>query len=190
MVREYRFWQLRKDSGQRREHVGAALRVRRDRPSLLRREPRVVVDDVEERFVDLADVVEEGDPSDAATHASGESCGVGEDERVLGDAADMVAQIDNIMRMLLTDKDLVQIIPFAAGAYAAADGYFVLLEFEEESNLFPMVFIEGLTDNRYLQRADEIARYRETIEYLRGRALNVSDSIALMNEMRQNYASR
>jgi transcriptional regulator with XRE-family HTH domain len=110
--------------------------------------------------------------------------------RSVGDAAVMVAQIDKILGTVRADKALVQIIPFAAGAYAAADGYFVLLEFEEESNLFPMVFIEGLTDNRYLQRADEIARYRETIEYLRGRALNVSDSIALMSEMRQNYASR
>jgi hypothetical protein len=53
-----------------------------------------------------------------------------------------------------------------------------------------MVFIEGLADNQYLQRADEVARYRETVEYLRGRALNTSDSIALMNEMRDNYASR
>ena len=110
--------------------------------------------------------------------------------RSVGDAAAMVAQIDKILRRVRTNEALVQIIPFAAGAYAAADGYFVLLEFDEESNLFPMVFIEGLTDNRYLQRADEIARYRETIEYLRGRALNVSDSIALMNEMRQSYASR
>ena len=98
--------------------------------------------------------------------------------------------IDKILRMVRSGKVLVQIIPFAAGAYAAADGYFVLLEFEEDSNLWPMVFIEGLTENQYLQRRDYIARYRETIEYLRGRALSKSDSVTLMNEMRKSYASR
>jgi transcriptional regulator with XRE-family HTH domain len=110
--------------------------------------------------------------------------------RSVGDPSIMVAQIDKVLRMVRSDKALVQIIPFATGAYAAADGYFVLLEFEEDSNLWPMVFIEGLTDNLYLQRRDYIARYRETIEYLRGRALSKSDSVTLMNEMRKAYASR
>lgn len=110
--------------------------------------------------------------------------------RSVGEPALMVAQLDKILQMMHGGKVLAQIIPFAAGAYAAMDAFFSLLEFEEDSNLFPMVFIEGLADNQYLQRADEIARYRETVEYLRGRALNTSDSIALMNEMRDNYASR
>jgi transcriptional regulator with XRE-family HTH domain len=110
--------------------------------------------------------------------------------RSVGDAPTMVGQIEKILRMVRSGKALVQIIPFAAGAYAAADGYFVLLEFEEDSNLWPMVFIEGLTENQYLQRRDYIARYRETIEYLRGRALSKSDSVTLMNEMRKSYASR
>jgi len=102
----------------------------------------------------------------------------------------MVAQLDKILQMMRSGRVLAQIIPFSAGAYAAMDAFFSLLEFEEDSNLFPMVFIEGLVDNQYLQRADEIARYRETVEYLRGRALNTSESIALMSEMRDNYASR
>jgi transcriptional regulator with XRE-family HTH domain len=110
--------------------------------------------------------------------------------RSVGGPSLMVAQLDKILEMMRSGKVLAQIIPFSAGAYAAMDAFFSLLEFEEDSNLFPMVFIEGLADNQYLQRADEIARYRETVEYLRGRALNTSGSIALMNEMRDNYASR
>jgi transcriptional regulator with XRE-family HTH domain len=102
----------------------------------------------------------------------------------------MTAQLDKIADIVRSGKAIVQIIPFSAGAYAAADGYFVLLEFEEDSNLWPMVFIEGLSGNQYLQRSDDIARYRETIEYLRGRALNQGDSVALMMEMRDHYACR
>jgi transcriptional regulator with XRE-family HTH domain len=107
--------------------------------------------------------------------------------RSVGGPSLMVSQLDKIIRMARGGKALVQIIPFAAGAYAAADGYFVLLEFEEDSNLWPVVFIEGLADNQYLQHRNEIARYRETIEYLCGRALNQGDSIALMRKMQANY---
>jgi transcriptional regulator with XRE-family HTH domain len=97
----------------------------------------------------------------------------------------MAAQLEKILQTVRSGKAIVQIIPFAAGAYAAADGYFVLLEFEEDSNLWPIVFIEGLSGNQYLQHRSDIARYRETIEYLSSRALNLSDSVALMTEMRE-----
>jgi transcriptional regulator with XRE-family HTH domain len=110
--------------------------------------------------------------------------------RGVGGPALMVAQLDKILETVRSDKAIVQVIPFTAGAYAAADGYFVLLDFEEDSNLWPMVFIEGLAGNQYLQHRDDIARYRETIEYLRGRALSKSDSVKLMIKMRKSYASR
>ena len=74
-----------------------------------------------------------------------------------------------------------------AGAYAAADSYFVLLEFDDESNLWPVVYIEGLTDNQYLQRGSDIARYRETVEYLRDRALDPGGSTEFMENVRKEY---
>ena len=102
----------------------------------------------------------------------------------------MATQLDKILQMVRTKRALIQIIPFAAGAYAAADGYFVLLEFEEDSNLWPVVYIEGLADNQYLQHRNDIARYRETVNYLCGRALNPADSTELMVEMRKSYARK
>jgi len=109
--------------------------------------------------------------------------------RGVGGPALMVEQLDKILETVRSNKAIVQVIPFAVGAYAAADGYFVLLEFEEESDLWPVIFIEGLAGNQYLQRKDDIARYRETIEYLRGRALSPHDSIELMFKVRESYAS-
>lgn len=109
--------------------------------------------------------------------------------RGVGGSALMAAQLDKILEIVRSGRATVQIIPFAAGAYAAADGYFVLLEFEEDSNLLPIVYIEGLIDNHYLQRKDDIARYRETTAYLQGRALSPRDSMALMVEVQKNYAT-
>jgi hypothetical protein len=99
----------------------------------------------------------------------------------------MAAQVGKILQLVHSDRITVQVIPFKAGAYAAADSYFVLLEFEDESNLWPVVYIEGLTDNQYLQRGSDIARYRETVDYLRDRALDPDGSTEFMENVRKEY---
>jgi transcriptional regulator with XRE-family HTH domain len=104
--------------------------------------------------------------------------------RGVGGPTVMAAQIDKVLGAVASDKAIVQIISFDAGAYVAADGYFVLLEFAEATDLWPVVFIEGLAGNQYLERRVDIARYRETIDYLLTRALSSSDSVKLMTKVR------
>jgi hypothetical protein len=53
--------------------------------------------------------------------------------------------------------------------------------------LGPVIYIEGLTDNQYLQRGLDIARYRETVEYLRDRVLDPDGSIKFMEKVRKEY---
>lgn len=107
--------------------------------------------------------------------------------RGVGSSSLMAAQVGKILQVVRNDRITVQVIPFRAGAYAAADSYFVLLEFDDESNLWPVVYIEGLTDNQYLQRGSDIARYRETVDYLRDRALDPDGSIEFMESVRKEY---
>lgn len=107
--------------------------------------------------------------------------------RGVGNPSQMAAQVGKVLQLVHSDRITVQVIPFKAGAYAAADSYFVLLEFDDESNLWPVVYIEGLTDNQYLQRGPDIARYRETVEYLRDRALDPDGSIEFMENVRKEY---
>ena len=101
----------------------------------------------------------------------------------------MAAQLDKAIDAQRRAKAVIQVIPFDIGAYAAADGYFVLLEFDKDSGLSPVVFIEGLTGNKYLEREADIARYRETIEYLRNLALSPNNSMRRVIEMQKTYAS-
>jgi transcriptional regulator with XRE-family HTH domain len=107
--------------------------------------------------------------------------------RGVGNLSLMAAQVSKVLQLVHGNRITVQVIPFKAGAYAAADSYFVLLEFDDESNLWPVVYIEGLTDNQYLQRGPDIARYRETVEYLRDRALDPDGSIEFMENVRKEY---
>ncbi len=102
----------------------------------------------------------------------------------------MAAQLDKVLDAQRRGKAIIQIIPFDIGAYAGADGNFVLLEFDEDSGLTPIVFIEGLSSNKYLQRDADVDRYRETIEYVRNLALSPNGSTQRIAEIRRTYVSR
>ena len=60
---------------------------------------------------------------------------------------------------------------------------------EQHSPQRPVVYVEGLFTNRYLERPDEISRYREAMEYLRDAALSPRDSLGLITKIRDNYQS-
>jgi transcriptional regulator with XRE-family HTH domain len=109
--------------------------------------------------------------------------------RPVGGARLMLAQFDKVLAAARHGKTTLQIITFDVGEYAAVDSYFVLLEFDVESNLSPVVFIEGLTGNQYVERRDDIARYRESIESMRDSALSPRDSLSFMDKLREVYAS-
>ena len=99
----------------------------------------------------------------------------------------MAAQIDKILQAESAGKATIQIIPFDYGPPAAQDSNFVLLEFDDATKISPIVFVEGLTGNQYVERAPDIDRYKEAIEYLRYSALNAHDSVQHITDMRKRY---
>jgi transcriptional regulator with XRE-family HTH domain len=99
----------------------------------------------------------------------------------------MAAQLDKVLETERHGHATILIIPFSVGVPVAQDSNFVLLEFEDESNISPIVFVEGLTGNQYLERKAYIARYREAIDYLRDSALSPRDSLQYVAEMRKTY---
>ncbi len=73
---------------------------------------------------------------------------------------------------------------FHAGAHGSTDSNFDLLEFD--GSLLPsLVFVEGLVSHLYLERPDEIKRYREALEYLRDEALTPRESLAFVAHIRR-----
>ena len=50
-----------------------------------------------------------------------------------------------------------------------------------------IVYVEGLVRPSYHDRKDEVARYREAIDYLRDSALSPRDSMALIDKMLKAY---
>ena len=112
--------------------------------------------------------------------------------RLIGSSAIMAEQLENVANAIREGKTVVQVIPFSAGkSPAAQDSNFVLLEFgEEQQHRQPIVFVEGLTGNQYLEHKAHIARYREAIDYLRDAALSPSDSVNCIDEARKAFGGK
>jgi transcriptional regulator with XRE-family HTH domain len=106
--------------------------------------------------------------------------------RHVGGPAVMKAQLDKILSLMREEKAAVQVIPYEVGAYGAIDSNFIYLEFAG-TRLPDLVFVEGLATNLYLERPDELERYREALDYLRDEALNPRDSAKRIEEIRDKF---
>jgi len=111
-------------------------------------------------------------------------------QRPVGGPKKMAHQLEKIIEDAASGKVAVQLIPFDAGADAAADAHFVLLEFKDMTLSPPVVFLEGLTGNQYIEREADIDRYREAIRYLQGCALSQEESVSRIDELRKAYYSQ
>src|SRR5690242_12832480 len=93
MVRDDAFRQVGVERGDGCEDVGPAPRMRVDLTSFRWREVGALVNDVEERFVDLSNVMKQGDPLDDFFLMLVELCGIGKDERVGSNASHVSARL-------------------------------------------------------------------------------------------------
>lgn len=103
--------------------------------------------------------------------------------RQVGGPLVMKAQLEKILSFIREERAAVQVIPYEVGAYGAIDSNFAYLEFA--GTMLPdLVFVEGLVSHLYLERPDELERYREALDYLRDEALNPRDSAKKIEEIR------
>jgi transcriptional regulator with XRE-family HTH domain len=106
--------------------------------------------------------------------------------RQVGGPTVMKAQLDKIVSLAREEKAAVQVIPYEVGAYGAIDSNFDYLEFA--GTMLPdLVFVEGLVSHLYLERPEELERYREALDYLRDEALNPRDSVRKIEEIRDTF---
>jgi len=97
--------EVRIEHAQRLEHASAQVGMSGDGATLGGAQGIVFLDDVEERFVDLSDVMEECDAFDALAFVRGEVGCIGKDEGVRGDTPDVgtgigVIRIDRVEQRL------------------------------------------------------------------------------------------
>ncbi|WP_030380110.1 MULTISPECIES: helix-turn-helix domain-containing protein [unclassified Streptomyces] len=104
--------------------------------------------------------------------------------RVTGGPKVMAEALRHIVDVVRANRAIVQVLPFSAGAHAAMEGAMKLMDFEAAP---PLIFFEGVGTGR-LEDAPAVVRHqRLTYELLVACALSPTNSLALLEEMAQDY---
>jgi transcriptional regulator with XRE-family HTH domain len=107
--------------------------------------------------------------------------------RRVGDAQVMVRQLEHLMRQSELPHVTVQVMPFSMGAHPGVNGQYAILEFPDASDS-TVVYIEGVTSDLYLEKANDVQKYSVMYEHLRAQALNVDQTRDFIAEIIEQHA--
>jgi transcriptional regulator with XRE-family HTH domain len=98
--------------------------------------------------------------------------------RPIGGTAIMRAQLKHIANKARQTNVTIQVIPFSAGAHPALESTFSILELAEPVQ--DIVYVEGLVGWIYVEKPEDLARYRHIFERLSEIALPSEESLDLV----------
>lgn len=103
--------------------------------------------------------------------------------RVVGSPAVMSSQLDHLLAANESPHITLQILPFTRGAHAAALGSFVLFGGREQS--LDVVYVDLHVGSLFMEKDEELDRYRLAFDYLRAQSLDMAASSALIKHVRE-----
>jgi transcriptional regulator with XRE-family HTH domain len=108
--------------------------------------------------------------------------GEGALRQAVGGPGVMAGQISHLVRLIDDFPSLiVQVLPFSAGAHAAAgSASLAILRFADAPSL-GVVYLEALSGGVYLESQEDVARYIRAFALLRAAALSAADSMRLLS---------
>jgi hypothetical protein len=101
--------------------------------------------------------------------------------RMVGGRDVMRNQLKHLAKRSAEPHITVQILPFAAGAHAAAVGSFVILGGATPE--LDVVYVDIIGGGLFMEKPQELARYKLAFEYLRAQALDIESSAVLLNRV-------
>ncbi|MEV5974302.1 helix-turn-helix transcriptional regulator [Streptomyces sp. NPDC051921] len=107
--------------------------------------------------------------------------------RVVGSRQLMVQQLEHLVEQSHLPHVTVQVLPFHMGAHPGISGHYAILEFPDTSDS-SVVYIEGVTSDLYLEKAQDVAKYSVMYEHLRAQALNAEDTREFVTRIAKEYA--
>lgn len=107
--------------------------------------------------------------------------------RAVGNRALMREQLEYLVEQSQLPHVTVQVIPFDMGAHPGLNGQYAILEFPDAADS-SVVYIEGVTSDLYLEKANDVQKYSVMYEHLRAQALNVEQSRQFIADLAKEYA--
>jgi transcriptional regulator with XRE-family HTH domain len=108
--------------------------------------------------------------------------------RVVGGRTVMRDQLERLVEASALPNVTIQVIPYEAGAHTALDSTFILLEFKPP--VVGVVYVDGLAGQLYLEREQDVQRYKEVLRQLRALSLSPQDSVELVADLCRKYQDK
>ncbi|MFJ2216974.1 helix-turn-helix domain-containing protein [Streptomyces sp. NPDC101062] len=103
--------------------------------------------------------------------------------RVVGSPEVMREQLGRLLEANESPHITLQILPFTKGAHTAALGSFVILGGAEAS--LDVVYVDLHVGSVFMEKDEELDRYRLAFDYLRAQALDMAASSAMIRRVRE-----
>ncbi|MET7661119.1 helix-turn-helix transcriptional regulator [Streptomyces sp. NPDC005373] len=103
--------------------------------------------------------------------------------RVVGSPAIMKEQLDRLLEANHSPHVTLQVLPFSKGAHCAALGSFVTIGGPEPA--LDVVYVDFHAGSLFLEKEEELDRYRLAFDYLRAQALDMEASSSMIHRVRK-----
>jgi transcriptional regulator with XRE-family HTH domain len=103
--------------------------------------------------------------------------------RQVGGPEVMRAQLEHLLAMSQQPHITVQVLPFARGAHAAAVGSFAVLR--NHASELDVVYVDILGGGLFMEKPQELERYRLAFQYLSAQALDLESTAELIDQIRK-----
>ncbi|EST24940.1 MULTISPECIES: helix-turn-helix transcriptional regulator [Streptomyces] len=107
--------------------------------------------------------------------------------RVVGGKELMREQLEFLVELSQLPHVTVQVLPFEMGAHPGISGHYAILEFPDATDS-SVVYIEGVTSDLYLEKANDVQKYSVMYEHLRAQALNADQTREFISDIAKGYA--
>jgi transcriptional regulator with XRE-family HTH domain len=105
--------------------------------------------------------------------------------RMVGGRQVMADQLTKILKTAALPNVVVQVLPYEVGFHPAVESNFTILDLPNPTP--GVVFVEGLIGSTYLDRPDDLKRYREIFNRLQSIALNPKETADLVAKLHIDY---
>lgn len=107
--------------------------------------------------------------------------------RVVGSRQIMANQLRHLAELSEKPHVTLQVLTYDVGAHPGMYGKFAILEFQEAMDA-SVVYLEGVTSDLYLEKANDVQSYAVMYEHLRAKALSPEQSRRFILEVAQGYS--
>jgi hypothetical protein len=99
----------------------------------------------------------------------------------------MREQLEHLIELSELPHVTVQVLPFEVGAHPGINGQYAILEFADAADS-SVVYLEGVTSDLYLEKAQDVQKYAVMYEHLRAQSHNVETSRQFIAEAAKRFA--